>query len=428
MDEQKLVNAQQLEKKLLWAEAAKEYSLLLKEETSNYLYERAAWCFSRAENYATSIIYLEKLKEIEPQSAKWPYMIGYQYYCQKNWIEAIRWFEKSLEIYPDYFVVKYRIAYAYNQIAGDFKKLTRAEYWRALSHLKDCHRLWAKFSQDKKQKEKSVYFDINFLNGKILMGLPNYREEAISLFLTALELKPDDEFARYNLAKTYYLNGEYEKARKYNPTGSQYYFIELSAYIDAKLGNYSAAIQTITRLTQRRKKDYLYNFLAEVYLLDNNPYEAYKAAQFSILQGPNNHKNFFILAKVYYYFGLLVKAKEYLDKAIKIKKEKYDAIFQECDTLREEIILKMPQNYRDDTSILAKLENLSSSKFSNGIICKYNTKKGFGFVRCNNKEFFFHISNCKYQNVLEGDLVEFSTVVSEKGIMAIGLQKTNTNI
>ncbi len=423
MNKEKMQYAQQLENERKWVDAAEQYVQLLSEAPSSSTYERVAWCLSRAGKFSDSIEYLRKLYEIEPLSAKWPYMIGYQYYCQKEWGKAVVWFEKALEMYPNYFVAKYRLAYAYIQTVGEYKKLTKAEYWKALGHLKDCHRLWETFNDTKKQKERNVYFDINFLHGKVLMELPNHCNESINYFISALEIKPADEFAKYNLAKTYYLNGDYEKAKRNIPISNQYYVVELSAYIDTKLGEYEKASSAIIKLLYRRKKDYLFNFLAETYLLSNNSEEAYKMAQKAISQGQNNHKNYYTLAKVYYQYGLLYKAIVYIDKAIKIKKTKYDTTYEECDTLRETILLQIFPDYHDDDILLAKLDELITPQFEQGTICRYNTEKGFGFIKSSPKDIFFHVSNCKYEGVSVGDFVQFTTIITDKGIMAVDLHK-----
>ena len=423
MDEKKMEYSRQLEREKNWVEAADQYVQLLSEDSSSSLYERAAWCLSRAGKYSDSIKYLEKLHEIEPLSAKWPYMIGYQYYCQKDWNKSIEWFEKSLERYQDYFVVKYRLAYAYIQIASNYKKLTKAEYWKALGHLKDCHRLWKTFDENKKQRERGVYSDINFLHGKILMELPNHRDEAINCFLKALEINPTNEFAKYNLAKTYYLNGDFKKAKENIPTCTQYYVVELSAYTDAKLGDYPSAISAITKLLNRRKKDYLFRFLASTYLLSDNLEKAYKMAQKAVSIGQNNHKNYYILSKVFYQYGLLNKAIENLDKASKIKKTKYETAYEECDELREIILSKMSSDYHDDYILLEKLNKLTTSQFEQGTICRYNSEKGFGFIKGCPKDIFFHVSNCKYKGVTEGDFVQYRSITTDRGIMAVDLRK-----
>lgn len=424
MNEKNVEYAQKLEKEKKWEDAAKQYIRVLDDDPSPAIFERIAWCLSRAGKYNDSIKYLQTLHELEPESAKWLYMIGYQYYCQKEWKRAIEWLEKALEKHPDYFVVKYRLAYAYIQDAGNFKKLTKAEYWKALGHLRECHRLWITFDENKKNKERHIYFEVNFLHGKILMDLPNHRKKAIKRFQAALEINPEDEFTLYNLAKTYYLDGDYEKAKEVLPDSNQYYVVELAAYIDAKLGEYEKAISAVTKLLSIRRRDYLYRFLAEVYLLCDNLEEAYKMAQKALSLGQNNHKNFFTLAKVYYQYGLLNKAIDYLDTATKIKQSKYELNYNECCDLREKILSIMPPNYHDDEILLSKLNKLNDSHFQQGVICRFNTQKGYGFIKTGHQDIFFHVSNCKYKGISVGDTVQFRSTMTEKGIMAIDLLKT----
>ena len=418
-----LKSAQQYESESKWIEAANQYTILLADSPTVDFYERAAWCFSRASEYKKAIPLFLILNELEPLSAKWPYMTGYQYYCQKDWVNAIAWFEKALERFPDYFVVKYRLAYAYIQASGTYKKLTKAEYWKAIGHLKDCHKLWSAFDEHKKKKEQSTYFDVNFLHGKVLMDLPNHYLEAIELFQVALSIKPTDEFAKYNLAKTFYLNGEYQKAKLNVPSGNQYYIVELTAYIEAKLGNYSLAVSVIEKLLLRRKKDYLYAFLAEVYLLDGSLEKAYAASQQALTNGSNNHKNYYIAAKVFYRFGLLDKTIENLDRAIKMKHEKYEISYLECEELRNKVLQDRAPDYADDHALIERLQGFASPVYSQGVVCKYNGERGFGFVRSESKDVFFHISNCRYDHVAIGDKVQFMTATTDKGVAATNVRK-----
>ncbi len=94
------------------------------------------------------------------------------------------------------------------------------------------------------------------------------------------------------MAKKYYLNGDYEKAKKKNiPVSNQYYVVETNSYTDAKLGEYEKAISTIINVLHRRNIKIIYlAFWAETYLLSNNLEEAYKMAQKAVSQGQNNHK------------------------------------------------------------------------------------------------------------------------------------------
>lgn len=419
--------AQKLEKEKKWIDAATLYEQLLSISPTIENYEKAAWCFSRAEEYDKAIEYCLKLHELEPRSAKWLYMIGYQYYSQFEWKTAIEWFEKALEQDPDYFVAKYRIAYAYNQLAGSYMQLKKAEYWKARGHLEDCHRLWASYDDLDKQKEHTTYFGVNFLHGKMLMNLPQHYSEAINLFQAALNIVPTHVHAKYNLAKVYYSNGDFRKAKENLPAEKEFYIDELKAKIDTQLGDYQEAISIYKELLTRRKKDYLYTLLAETYMLNNEPEKAYKASQQAIKLGNRNHKNYYVMAQVYYHYGLLDKAIEDLELASELKYAKYKASYNEADELKEKILREKPYDYKDNTKLIEKLVATDMPPAKPSIeqseVCYYNSDKGYGFIKRDPNNIFFHISDCKYSDIAEGDVVEFSTINRDRGLNAVDIKK-----
>ena len=57
---------------------------------------KLGFALSRDERYGEAISIFERLSAKHPQEAKWPYMVGYQYYQQKDWPQAIDWFAKAL--------------------------------------------------------------------------------------------------------------------------------------------------------------------------------------------------------------------------------------------------------------------------------------------------------------------------------------------
>lgn len=402
MDEELLQQAKAFEAAASWPQAAAIYQNLLENDKKSLsILTSLSWCLSRAEEYDKAIITLQTLCDLEPRLAKWPYMVGYQYYCKFDWVNAVIWFDRSLILYPDYFIVKYRIAYALIQMAGIYQKLTKAEYWKALGHLKDCHRIWMEYSDEKKRREKHTYFDINFLHGKCLMDLPNYRNEAIARFMTAIELEPDNVYAKYNLSKTFYLQNDYISAKSQLPNSKEYYVLELAAHIEGKLGNYDDAIIITKNLLEKKKKDYLYAFLAEINRLKGNLPEAYTDIQFAIRLKPDNHKSYFILGKIFLDAGLFRSAETALTNAIKIKNDVFDSQYIECQELLNKISLSLTSDYVEDEKILKDLkkEILSSLEVSSGKIQTYNKDRGFGFIKCKGRTLFFHISSCKYIGV-----------------------------
>lgn len=404
--QEKIKRAELYEGNSNWDEAIDLYKEIVEENNSTQNIEKLGWCLSRNGKYDDAIKCFKILEEKEPKMAKWKYMIGYQYYCKKDWNQAVKYFEETLKIKPNYFVVKYRISYAYIQLAGVYKKLTKPEFWKALGHIKDCHELWKNFDEETKNKEKHIYFDINFLHGKILMDLPNHRDEAILHFIDALKIK-NDEICRYNLSKTYYLIGKYKEAKKYIPDSNNYYIIELNAYIEAKLENYDIAINTIKELIKKRKKDYLFAFLAEVFLLKEDNKKAFEYTSIAIKMNYNNHKNHFVLAKVYYKYGLYDSALKELDIAIRLKIKNYHSEYEEANLLKTEITNVMPDNYKENNELLKELNINNRKIIYTGIIKEYDKNKGFGFIIYENKKIFFHISDCEFSNPIKNKQVIF---------------------
>lgn len=404
-----------LEKEAKWEESALAYEQMLLKNETVFLLSKCGWCYSRAERYDKAIEKFNKLIDIETDNPKWLYMKGYQFYMQKKYIESIECFDKALELKNDYFVVLYRNAYANLQVAGEYMKLKKAEYWKAIGLLEQAHEVWKGFSTEEKDKEKKTYFDVNFLHGKALEGLSNYNLKAIKYFREALSIK-EDIVCQYNLAKTYYCMGEYDLAWENLPDSKEYYIKELKAYLLAKRGDNDASIKLLESLLQVREKDYLYVVLATVYLSIGNIKDSINSCKKAIKLKKGNHKAYYLLAKSYYSMGLLQKAIESLQSAIAIKRERFNSDYVECVKLLEEIKKKVDENYKDDENLLKSLE--VASKRYKGRIKKYIPQKAYGFIESREiGDVFFHASNCKFV-INEGVIVFFDCEESSKGKVA----------
>ncbi len=401
-----------LENEAKWAEAASLYEQMVLENETVLLLSKCGWCYSRAENYVKATEMFDKLITIEIDNPKWYYMKGYQLYMQKKYVESIEVFDKALELKSDYFVVLYRNAYANLQVAGEYLKLKKAEFWKAIGLLERAHEVWGKFSVEEKEREKKTNFDINFLHGKALEGLSNYNQNAVNYFKEALLIK-EDVVCRYNLSKTYYCMGEYDLAWKNLPDSQEYYIKELKAYLLAKMGNNEASIQLLESLLARKEKDYLYVVLATIYFSIGKVKEAISFCKKAIKLKKSNHKAYYLLAKCYYSVGLLQKATESLHSAIAIKRERFNSDYIECLNLLEEVKSKISGDYKDDEELLKSIEVVS--KKYKGRVKKYIPQKAYGFIE--NKEIgdvFFHLSNCNF-TVKEGMLVIFEYEETTKG-------------
>jgi len=407
--------AAELEEKRNWPAAITAYKELYAKSPTIFLASKLAWCYSRNNNFKEAKELCEILVDKEPQNAKWWYMYGYQFYMEKNWSEAISYYEKSLEYNPEYLIVLYRISYSYMQIAGEFLKLTKSEFWKAIGYLKSAHVVWDKFPEDRKNIEKNTYYLINFLHGKALMLIPNHNDDAIKFFNQALSIK-DDINCRYNLAKAFCFNNDYKKAKAILPLDNKYYIIELKATIEYKLGNIADALAIVQKLLKSRPKDYLYCLAANIELEQNNKENAYRYAQKAISINNRNHKNFYTLALVYYKYGLLKKALDTLSLAEQIKAKKYNSGYQDCENLRSQIMSSMNPEYIDDIDLIARLENISL--FYTATVDQYNENKGFGFAYIDGQRIFVHVSNVKNGNLGDGIKIKFKIETTNKGRQA----------
>ena len=102
------------------------------------------------------IIYDELLCE-QPNNAKWLYSKGYRYYAQKDYQNAVIYFEKTLTVYPNYIKVKYRISYAYIQLVGNERQWTKDVFWKTINHLKSAHNIYKNFTIEEQKKNRSSY-------------------------------------------------------------------------------------------------------------------------------------------------------------------------------------------------------------------------------------------------------------------------------
>ena len=374
------------------------------------LLQRLGWAYSRIGRYNEAIVCFDKLIELEPQIAKWHYMRGYQFYMQNKWNESIEEFLKALEIYPQYLVVKYRLAYAYLQITGTYLQYTKDTFWKALGQLEECHVIYQNYPKETQEKEKNMYFDICFLHGKTIQEMNGKQERAIELLKTALSIKKDFD-CQYQLAKTYFIMGNYNKALEVLPKYDKYYVNELEANILAKLGRFKESNLILFKITKYRKKDYIYCKLAENHFYENKIDSAIELAKSAIKYGKDNYKNYLLLGKLLYKNNQYKSAVEALTKANNLKVQRFQLSCPEATQLIAEILKKTNNNPCDEKSDIKE-----------SIIVDYNSQKGFGFIL--DKEFgkvFIHITNIKnaVTKDLKGKKVLYNVEKNDKGYNAL---------
>lgn len=353
-----------------------------KPKLDNELLSTLGWALSRLGKYDEAIDCFEKLIKEDPNSAKWHYMKGYQFYMQKNYENAVNEFLLALDLYPQYLVVKYRLAYSYLQIAGAYLKFTKDTFWKALGQLKECHKIYEKYSTDQQEKEKSTYFDICFLHGKTIQDMNGKQKESLILLKRALSIK-DDEDCKYELSKTYFIAKELDKALECLPNSSKFYVKELKANILSEQKKFENSNSILLSLIKQRKKDYLFAKLADNYVQLGEIIEALNYAKLAVSYGKNNYKNYLILGTIYFKNGRYKTAINNLVKANDIKVKMFKISCPEANQLIFKIN-ELTANHPSDSC---------STKCNIGIIEYYNDKKGYGFINDHaNGKIFFHIT------------------------------------
>lgn len=390
------------------------------EPLDNVLLEKKAWCYSRLGKYEKAIDIYNELLQIQPNSSKLLYSLGYQFYAQDDYANAIVYFEKALEYYPEYLKVRYKIAYAYLQLSGTEQQWTKDVYWKAINHLKDSHKIYNSFLEEEKEKEKSTYADICALHGKTMLGSVKYVDKAIELFTLSLSLRYDEN-VQYQLAKGFYLKKDYESALDKLPQGSKSldYVQELKGLILSETCKYEESNEVLFKVLKHKKKDYILQRISQNYLCMGNKSEALKYSLQAIAADRKNYKNFLLCGRVNKELEQYRTAVNYLEKARTIKQKKYNS--DEPDALRliEEIDAITESNPYD-----VKVE-VDSAKCQTGYINKYNGTRGFGFIKSdsNGADYFFHITSIKFkQKPIVGMRVSFEITQTEKGNNAINIE------
>ena len=314
-------------------------------------------------------------------------MKGYQYYVQKKWNNAIEHFLVAIDIYPNYLIVRYRLSYAYIQLSGHYLQYTKPTFWKALGHLNECHNIYNAYDNEQKEKNINIYFDICFLHGKSIQEMNGKQLEAIKLFDKALAIKKDSD-CEYQLAKTYYMLGEYEKALYVIPNTSSYYVKELLSNIYHSQGKYQKSNNILFSLVKKRTKDYLFLKIAKNYKELNMNDTAIEYAEKATKYGENNYKNYLYLGELQFLSKKYKSAFKTLNFANELKIREFNINCIEANNLIQEIV-SITKNEPYDEEIVV----------NNGIIEKYNAKKGFGFIFDDFLgEVFFHMSEIKNIN------------------------------
>jgi tetratricopeptide (TPR) repeat protein len=376
---------------------------------------KLGFCLSRNQEYQRAIEVFTDLSTREPKVARWPYMVGYQYYVQSQWAEALRWFDKALSIQPTYLIVLYRKGITHLRM----EQLTEAE--RA---FKSCLTIWEDLPSEAQQEKRSSYSEACFQLGKIYLkkGLTFKSRRCLTL---AVEHDPDHADKRYELGKCLLqigLANEAIKELRHADTlnvGVDYVIDRLAqAYI--AIGDLTEAEQLYSRIPPYRRREYVLRNIGILYFKQERYEESVRNLLEAIRKEPRNHHSHYYLGLAHEALDNLVKARQAYREAIQIRQKRYNKSYPEAEErLRiTEEQLAARQALEETTVCPSASEGENSGK-----IVFYNSQRGFGFIQNPvGERFFFHVSDLPAGfAVREGVNIEFNVKSSPKGLQAINL-------
>lgn len=376
---------------------------------------KLGFCLSRNQEYQRAIEVFTNLSTREPKVARWPYMVGYQYYMQSQWAETLRWFDQALSIQPTYLIVLYRKGYTHLRM----EQLPEAE--RA---FKSCLTIWEALSPEAQQEKRSSYSDACFQLGKLYLkqGFTFKARRCLSL---AVEHDPDHSDKRYELGKCLLQTGQANEAIKElrhadTLNAGVDYVIDRLAQAYIAIGDLTEAEQLYSRIPPYWRREYILRNLGILYFKQERYEEAVKNLFEAIRKEPRNHHSHYYLGLTHEALGNLAKARQAYREAIQIRQKRYNKSYPEAEERLHatEEQLAAHQALEVPTVCQSATEGENSGK-----IVFYNSQRGYGFIQNPAGErFFFHVSDLPAGSaVREGVKVEFDVKPSPKGPQAINL-------
>ncbi len=372
--------------------------------------DKLGWYLSRAKRYDESIEVHRDLVRRDPDKAKWPYMVGYQYYDQGRWKEALTWFDRALELRDTYLVVLYRKGYAHTKL--NETKLARQAFQR-------CVAAWRSLKGEGQEREAKHYSDACFQLGKILLSSRQSRK-AEELLSNAVRYGPPDVHKHYSFGKALLRNGEPSKALEQFQIadqiepGKDYVLVYMArAYVD--LEHYQQAEVALERIPVRRRKAYVWHDIGKLRLRQGQPQQAIEALVTATKLDPKNHNQYNLLGQAYEACDKPIPAHTAYIRAIKLRQRHYDLEFPEA----QERLTALEQ-HPSATGLELDLGH-ETSTLPDGYVKTFKADRGFGFISTDNgADVFFHISDVVNPDAIDvGTAVTFKVVASPKGPRAI---------
>jgi tetratricopeptide (TPR) repeat protein len=382
-----------------------------------YVLDKLAFCYSRAKRYAEAITLYEKLCQMQPDVAKWPYGLGYQYYDQQQYEQAIVHFDQALRINPVYIVVLYRKGYALSQLGF-------SERGHAVHTLKKCREAYHALPDgSEKDRELKNYSDATYQHGKLLLD-GKFLNEARELLEEAVRLRPNDSDTFYALGKCYLELDRCDEALEALLTAQRlaekpsHYVSDRLAQAYMAKGDLKQALTTYERIPPfvRDNWPYIQRNMGDLYCQLERWNDAEAVLQQSLKKERRNHNAHHQLGLVYEHQGKWSLAANAYREAISLRQKEYNKSFPEVESALAKLLVEHPE--ADQSWPSAGKIPRSTSGRPVGRIKKFVEDRGFGFLEVPGRrdDVFFHISAIQGRESVEvGEYVEYTEAVGKNG-------------
>lgn len=312
------------------------------EPENPYVLGPLAFCYSRLRRHTQAIELYERLCQLQPKVARWPYSLGYQYYDQQQYARAIEYFDKALEIEPNYIVVLYRKGYALSTIDG--------KQGQALTTFERCRGAYHTLPDGgAKDRQRKHYADACYQQGKLFLKVGNCRlaEERLQ---EAADLKREDPDVHYALGKTYLKANRFDQAVDSLETAQrlskrpQHYILDFLARAYVGVGQPREAIRVYEQMPPSiRNRPYILRNMGSVYAELGQLDKAERTLQEAVKQERRNHNGHYELGLVYQRLGKWAKAAKEFKAAIELRQKYYNVSFPDAQQALDALLAEHPE-------------------------------------------------------------------------------------
>jgi tetratricopeptide (TPR) repeat protein len=416
-----IAQAEQAEQQNRWVQAAELYCKALEELPDNQqAKEQLGWCLSCAKEYKRAIGVFQELAQSQPHSAKWPYMIGYQYHEQEQWCEAIGWYEKSLKLNHNYIVVLYRKGYSHFKLA---------QVGEALQAFERCRTLWHALAEGPlKEKDKKNCIKATYHQAEVLIENPRKIEGAfegaISLLGEAIKLDPQNHNVYYLLGKALLEDKQAEQAisafqesDRIEP--NQDYVLDRWGQALAALKRFEEAEQIYQRIPVGQRKGYILRNIGKIQFQEGAYQRAITTLKQALQKDGRSHYAHYYLGLCYQKTNECGLAVRELCEAVRIRQKNHNVPFPEAQKAVDEILLEHPE--------AANAPQMTNAR-QRGKVVKFNADRGFGFIQGDNGvQIFFHFKDFPRDEKIEvGMRVDYEEGVGDKGPKAVKAKRADS--